>query len=68
MLSEAVLFSHIREVIEKYIEKYGEENAPPPWQLFTIANEPGMGNLHMVQKVFEGAFEVKACFRNLGEC
>lgn len=40
------------------MEKYGNENAPPPWQLFTIPNNIQDGNLHFVQKVFEGAFEV----------
>jgi mannosyl-oligosaccharide glucosidase len=48
------------------IEKYGTENAPPPWQLFTIQNEIQDGNLHFVQKVFEGAFEVsvQSCLGN----
>lgn len=40
------------------LEKYGHENAPPPWQMFTIANNIQEGNIHYVQKVFEGAFEV----------
>lgn len=44
--------------IDAYIAKYGNENSPPPWQVFTIANEVQDGNLHLVQKVFEGAFEV----------
>ena len=44
--------------IDEYIAKYGNENSPPPWQTFTIANEVRDGNLHLVQKVFEGAFEV----------
>lgn len=46
--------------IDKYMEKYGEDDMPPPCQMFTIENGetgPG-GNLHFVQKVFEGAFEV----------
>ena len=37
---------------------YGAENAPPPWSTFTVANEIQEGNMHIVQKVFEGAFEV----------
>lgn len=40
------------------IAEYGAENAPPPWQTFTIANNIQEGNMHYVQKVFEGAFEV----------
>jgi hypothetical protein len=30
----------------------------PPFETLIIANEPGKGNMHFVQKVFEGAFEV----------
>lgn len=42
------------------IAEYGAEQAPPPWQIFTIPNNIQEGNLHFVQKVFEGAFEVIA--------
>lgn len=40
------------------ISLYGKENAPPPWQILTIANSVKEGNMHFVQKVFDGAFEV----------
>lgn len=40
------------------VAKHGAENAPPPWQTFTITNDIQEGNLHYVQKVFEGNFEV----------
>lgn len=43
------------------VAKYGAENAPPPWQTFTITNDIQEGNLHFVQKVFEGEFEVSGC-------
>jgi mannosyl-oligosaccharide glucosidase len=54
----AIIFSHMKKQIDDYIKKYGEENTPPPWQVFTIANDVKPGNLHVVQKVFEGPFEV----------
>lgn len=44
--------------IDEMISLYGQENAPPPWQIFTIANNVREGNMHFVQKVFDGAFEV----------
>lgn len=44
--------------VDQMIELYGNENAPPPWQIFTIANNIREGNMHFVQKVFDGAFEV----------
>lgn len=57
-LSEAVLFAHMKDNIDRYVEKYGDQNVPPPPQFFTIDNEVGRGNMHIVQKVFEGSFEV----------
>jgi mannosyl-oligosaccharide glucosidase len=55
--AKAILFKNMKEQIEQYLQKYGEENAPAPWQVYTITNNPGPGNMHMVQKVFEGDFE-----------
>jgi mannosyl-oligosaccharide glucosidase len=43
--------------------KYGKENHPPPWQTFVIKPEFGPGNVHMIQKVFEGPFEVRCSIR-----
>ena len=48
----------MKEVIDGLIEQYGQENAPPPWSIFTLPNDVGPGNMHIVQKVFEGPFEV----------
>lgn len=56
-LSEAILFAHMKNTIDAYVEKYGDQNVPPPAQFFTIDNEVGRGNMHIVQKVFEGSFE-----------
>lgn len=55
--TKPILFKNLKENIDGYLEKYGEDNAPPPWQCYTISNNPGTGNLHMIQKVFEGDFE-----------
>lgn len=56
--STALLFTHMKEQVDDYVTKYGSENPPPPWQVFTIGNEVRDGNLHVTQKVFMGAFEV----------
>ena len=48
----------MKEEIDAMIAQYGQENAPPPWATFTIANDIKEGNMHVVQKVFEGSFEV----------
>lgn len=55
--AKPILFRNMKEQIDEYLEKYGEENAPPPWSVYTITNNPGPGNMHMIQKVFQGNFE-----------
>lgn len=48
----------MKSEIDGYISAYGDKDSPPPWQTFTIGNEVRDGNLHLLQKVFDGAFEV----------
>jgi hypothetical protein len=55
---KALLFMEMKKVVEQYLERYTEDNAPPPCQILTITNNGGRGNLHLIQKVFEGPFEV----------
>jgi mannosyl-oligosaccharide glucosidase len=55
--TKGIMFKHMKDEIDAYVAKYGDKSSPPPWQVFTIANRPGTGNLHMVQKVFEGPFQ-----------
>lgn len=52
------MFLQMKEEIEPTIKEYGTENPPPPAQLFTVKHQPGDGNIHFVQKVFTGPFEV----------
>ncbi|KAK5105745.1 hypothetical protein LTR62_002194 [Meristemomyces frigidus] len=55
--AKAILFGSLKTTIDGYVEEYTEEKMPPPWQTYTIQNRPGQGNMHMIQKVFQGAFE-----------
>ncbi|KAF2084351.1 glycoside hydrolase family 63 protein [Saccharata proteae CBS 121410] len=55
--SKQVVFAALKGQLDKAVEEFGEQNMPPPDQLYTVANEPAPGNLHLVQKVFEGEFE-----------
>ncbi|KAF2097063.1 mannosyl-oligosaccharide glucosidase-like protein [Rhizodiscina lignyota] len=57
-----ILFSSLKNQIDQYVEKFGQDNLPPPYQLYTIPHEVGRGNLHMIQKVFEGPFEFDVLF------
>lgn len=58
LVSEALLFMHMKEQVESTMKKYEKGQPPSPAQLFTIANNPADGNMHFVQKVFKGPFEV----------
>ena len=62
--TKAILFKSMKEQIDEYIEKYGEDNPPPPWQVYTVKNDPGAGNIHIIQKVFEGDFEFDIIFNS----
>jgi hypothetical protein len=53
-----MLFMKLRENFLDLQTRYGNENHPPPWQTFVLKPEFGPGNMHMIQKVFEGSFEV----------
>lgn len=61
MPSIAIAFSVMKQEIEALVQKYGTDGNPPAEQIFTIANRPTRGNAHLVQKVFQGAFEVRVC-------
>jgi mannosyl-oligosaccharide glucosidase len=57
-MTEAVLFAMLKDQIDEYVEKYTDQNPPPPYQLYTVKPNGGHGNMQLVQKVFEGSFEV----------
>ena len=59
-----VMFTNMKNEVDRYLEEYGQENAPPPWQVFTIGNDIKSGNFHMVQKVFQDAFEFDILFNS----
>ncbi|KXT18015.1 hypothetical protein AC579_9601 [Pseudocercospora musae] len=60
--AKAILFSSMKTSIDEYIEEYTSDKMPPPWQTYLIQNQPGQGNMHLVQKVFEGEFEFDILF------
>ncbi|KAK2628725.1 hypothetical protein QTJ16_001828 [Diplocarpon rosae] len=62
--TKAILFQLLKEQVDKYVEAYGEKNPPPPWQVYTIDHRPAPGNIHMIQKVFEGNFEFDVIFNS----
>jgi mannosyl-oligosaccharide glucosidase len=60
--AKSILFTNMKTEVDNYVAEYGQENAPPAWQLFTIANDIKDGNFHMVQKTFMGPFEFDIIF------
>ncbi|KAH8652537.1 glycoside hydrolase [Xylariales sp. PMI_506] len=57
-----ILFKQLKIGIDGIIEEYGAENVPPPWQVYQLKNQPGVGNVQMIQKIFEGSFEFDILF------
>ena len=58
-----MLFASMKTTIDGFVEEYTVEKMPPPWLTYTIQNRPGAGNMHLVQKVFEGAFEFDIIYK-----
>ncbi|KAF3920501.1 hypothetical protein ABW20_dc0107870 [Dactylellina cionopaga] len=57
-----ILFLELKTRFEKIMAHFGAENLPPPWQTMTFPPSYGEGNVHFVQKVFEGPFEFDILF------
>ncbi|KAI1096975.1 glycoside hydrolase family 63 protein [Rostrohypoxylon terebratum] len=60
--AKQLLFQQLKAGVDEIIQEYGAENAPPPWQVYQLAHKPNPGNMHLVQKVFEGPFEFDILF------
>lgn len=60
--AKQILFQLLKTSVDGVVEEYGPENAPPPWEVYQVANEPGTGNVQIVQKTFEGPFEFDVLF------
>ncbi|KAL2152490.1 hypothetical protein VTH82DRAFT_5674 [Thermothelomyces myriococcoides] len=61
--AKPILFRQLKEGVDWLVEnKYDVQDPPPPWQVYLLTNRPGTGNVHIVQKVFEGDFEFDVLF------
>lgn len=60
--AKPLVFSSMKTTIDEYVEEFTTERMPPPFQTYTIQQNPGSGNMHMIQKVFEGGFEFDVIF------
>ncbi|PHH61719.1 hypothetical protein CDD81_8011 [Ophiocordyceps australis] len=57
-----LVFQQMQKAAVHVQEKYGMDNPPPPWQVYRIDHRPGKGNVHIIQKTFEGSFEFDVLF------
>jgi mannosyl-oligosaccharide glucosidase len=61
--AKPILFKQLKEGVDWLVEnKYDSGTPPPPWQVYQLANKPGPGNVHIVQKTYEGDFEFDVFF------
>ncbi|KAK4462167.1 putative mannosyl-oligosaccharide glucosidase [Cladorrhinum samala] len=61
--AKPIIFKQFKEGVDWMVEnKYTSDNVPPVWQVFSLTNRPGPGNVQIVQKVFEGDFEFDVLF------
>jgi len=57
----AFLFQVLKQSFDEYSKLYGEDQTLPPYQAYTFpTTEPRPGNMHFIQKVFEGPFQVSS--------
>lgn len=62
--AKQAIFMNMKQWIDSLVEQYGEQQMAPPSQAFTIANDIKAGNLHIVQKVYQGPFEFDIFFNS----
>jgi mannosyl-oligosaccharide glucosidase len=57
-----VVFRQLQDTVKYVQENYDASAPPPPWAVYQLESVPGRGNVQIVQKIFEGAFEFDVLF------
>jgi mannosyl-oligosaccharide glucosidase len=57
LLTVDAILQEIADNAQRLVGKWGQQNAPPPANVYSLNNMKG-GGLHIVQKTFIGDFEV----------
>lgn len=60
--TKPLLFRQIKETVDHVVAAHDPNEAPPPWQVYQLGNQPGAGNLQFVQRMYEGEFEFDILF------
>lgn len=58
-----IFVTFMQDSVQKYYEKYSDDASLPPWVITSIEPVPNIkGNLHLIQRTFEGPFEFDIIF------
>lgn len=60
--ARGIVYRQIQDSVKSLQGQLNLENPLPPWVTYQLENKPGKGNVHVVQKMFEGAFEFDVIF------
>lgn len=60
--AKQVVFRQLQEALVGIKDEIDADNPPPAWQIYQLGNNPGSGNVHVVQKTFQGPFEFDVIF------
>ncbi|CAK7566684.1 MAG: Processing alpha glucosidase I [Sporothrix epigloea] len=60
--AKQLLFRQLKEAVDYVVSRYDPNAAPPPWHVYQLGNKPGSGNMQLVQRMYEGAFEFDVLF------
>ncbi|RXG42807.1 hypothetical protein VDGE_08395 [Verticillium dahliae] len=60
--ARGIVYKQIQESVKAVQEEHNPEDPLPPWVVYQLQNNPGTGNVQIVQKMFEGAFEFDVLF------
>lgn len=60
--AQRIVQRQIGEKVQGIKDSLNQEDMPPAWEIFSLPNKPAEGNIQIVQKIFEGAFEFDILF------
>ncbi|KAH7318331.1 family 63 glycoside hydrolase [Stachybotrys elegans] len=59
---QPIVFSQLQESVSYIQKNYAADGLPPAWQVYRVEHRPGEGNVHVVEKTFQGPFEFDVIF------
>lgn len=60
--AQRIVQRQVGEKVNGIKDSLNQESMPPAWEIFALPNSPAEGNIQIVQKIFEGAFEFDILF------